>query len=85
MSHSFHCQFLDNGTCTCAFSDPVNRPKHYTSKAIEVIDIIEAWDMNFRLGNVIKYVLRHADKNGLEDLKKARWYLDREITKREAK
>lgn len=64
--------------------DPVAYPKHYTShpSGIEVIDITE--HMNFCLGNVVKYVLR-ADHKGrpLEDLKKARWYLDREIEKRE--
>lgn len=74
--------------CSCLrysepIADPVNRPRHYTSRDIEVIDIIEAWEMNFHLGNVVKYVLRHKEKNGLEDLKKARWYLDREITKQE--
>ena len=64
--------------------DPVNHPKNYTShpSGIEVIDITE--HMNFCLGNVIKYVLRADHKgNSLEDLKKARWYLDREIKKRE--
>lgn len=66
-------------------SDPVNHPAHYNwlPKGIEVIDITEA--LNFCLGNVLKYVLR-ADHKGkpLEDLKKARWYIDREITRREA-
>ena len=64
--------------------DPVNRPKHYTShpSGIEVIDITE--HMNFCLGNVVKYVLRAEHKgNTLEDLKKARWYLNREIERRE--
>jgi hypothetical protein len=64
--------------------DPVNRPKHYTShpSGIEVIDITE--HMNFCLGNVVKYVLRAEHKgNTLEDLKKARWYLNREIDRRE--
>lgn len=40
-------------------------------------------DASFCLGNVIKYVLRHKDKAGVEDLKKARWYLDREIARQE--
>lgn len=64
--------------------DPVNRPKHYTShpSGVEVIDITE--HMNFCLGNVVKYVLRAEHKgNTLEDLKKARWYLNREIDRRE--
>lgn len=60
-------------------SDPIN-PDHYKRNGIEAVDVIEAFDLNYRLGNVIKYVLRHVGKNGLEDLKKARWYLDREIS-----
>jgi len=62
--------------------DPIN-PDHYKRNGIEAVDVIEAFDLNYRLGNVIKYVLRHVGKNGLEDLKKARWYLDREISKHE--
>jgi len=64
--------------------DNVNHPKHYTQGGIEVIDAIEAWGLNFRLANVIKYVAR-ADhkKNKLEDLRKALWYLNREIGKLE--
>src|SRR3990167_6480827 len=64
--------------------DPVNHPRHYTShpSGIECIQITE--HMSFNLGNVIKYCWR-ADEKGapLHDLKKARWYLDREIAKRE--
>lgn len=62
--------------------DPVNHPKHYEYAGFQVIDIIEAilpvdWSKGFLLGNVIKYVLRSFRKNGSEDLKKAKWYLDR--------
>lgn len=64
-------------------SDPVQHPSHYTShpSGIEAIDVTEHF--NFNLGNVIKYVWR-ADLKGkpLEDLKKARFYLDREIARR---
>lgn len=56
--------------------DPVN-PTHY--KGDLVMRIIERFSLGFRLGNVVKYILRHGEKAGLEDLKKARWYLDREI------
>ena len=60
--------------------DPVNHPTHYTGGGIETIDFIEAKQLNFCLGNVVKYVARAGHKdNKLEDLKKARWYLDREI------
>jgi hypothetical protein len=65
-------------------SDPVNHPPHYKTGGVETIDFIEAKDLNYRLGNVVKYVTR-AEKKGspIEDLKKARWYLDREINARE--
>jgi hypothetical protein len=63
----------------------VNHPSHYNAGRIEVIDAIEAWDLNFHLGNAVKYIARAQHKgNRVEDLKKAAWYLDREI-KRAAK
>ena len=59
--------------------EKVNHPEHY-NQGIETIDIIESWGLNFSLGNVIKYTLRSPYKgNEIEDLEKARWYLDREI------
>lgn len=63
--------------------DPmVDRPPHYTFGAIEVIDAIEAWELGFHLGNVVKYVARAGRKGeAATDLKKARWYLDREINR----
>lgn len=63
--------------------ESINHPKHYTShpSGIEVIQITE--HMNFCLGNAIKYILRHEHKGGIEDLKKAIWYINREITKLE--
>jgi hypothetical protein len=64
--------------------DVVNKPKHY-NVGLEPIEAIESWKLGYNLGNVIKYVAR-ADHKGkrLEDLKKARWYLDREINKNES-
>lgn len=60
--------------------DPINHPPHYHAGKIETIDVIEAWDLGFCLGNVVKYILRHRLKGDpLTDLQKARWYLDREI------
>lgn len=61
-------------------NDMVNHPPHY-NKGIETTKYIDSWDMGFAQGNVIKYVtrynLKHEDKQKqLEDLKKARWYLD---------
>jgi hypothetical protein len=63
-----------------AFIDPIN-PPHY--RGDRVMRIIEEFNLGFCLGNVIKYILRHEAKAGLEDLKKARWYLDREIAYQE--
>jgi len=60
--------------------DPVNRPAHYTSGGIETIDFIEAKKLGYNLGNVVKYITRSGLKgNQLEDLRKAQWYLSREI------
>ena len=58
----------------------VDHPAHYNTGKFEVIDVIEDWKLNFNLGNVVKYISR-ADHKGkaLEDLKKAAWYLQREI------
>lgn len=70
---------------TYPLPDPVNHPPHYKSGGIEVIDYIEAKDLNYRLGNVIKYVSRAGKKEGIdpiEDLEKAVWYLQREIAAR---
>lgn len=60
--------------------DSINHPSHYTQhpSGVEVIEITE--HMGFNLGNVVKYVLRSGLKGDMvEDLKKAAWYLDREI------
>ncbi len=64
-------------------SDNVNHPKHYNShpSGVECITVVE--HMNFNVGNAIKYLWRSDHKNGLEDLKKARWYVDREIQRLE--
>lgn len=67
-------------------ADKVNHPAHYTLGGIEVIDAIEAWRLGFHLGNAVKYIARADHKeNRLEDLRKARWYLDREISRMERK
>jgi len=65
-----------------AAASNVNHPSHYggESNPYEAIKVIEAWDLGFNLGNVVKYLSR-AGKKGepLEDLRKAAWYLQREI------
>lgn len=67
-------------------NDPINHPSHYTSyKGLEIIDLCE--QMDFNRGNVIKYVARAGlkgdEKTEIEDLKKAMWYLQREINRLE--
>ena len=63
----------------------VDHPSHY-NQGIETIEYIESWSMNFNTGIVIKYVTRAGYKdNQLEDLKKAMWYLQREIDRIENK
>ena len=60
--------------------DQVNNPAHYTDGGIQTIDFIEAKNLNFHLGNVVKYISRAGKKgDNLEDLLKAQWYLNREI------
>lgn len=66
--------------------DNVNHPAHYTAGKIETIDVIEDTVADFQSvlqGNILKYVIRYRHKNGLEDLKKAQWYLNRLIAKLE--
>jgi len=67
--------------------EPVERidhPPHYTFGEIEVIEAIEDWRLGFHLGNVVKYVARSAHKGDqMADLRKARWYLEREIARLE--
>ncbi|WP_058989916.1 DUF3310 domain-containing protein [Anaerococcus rubeinfantis] len=61
------------------------RPDYYKANGVETIDVIEAFDLNFNLGNVIKYVLRAGKKQGEEkekDLNKACFYINREIFKK---
>ena len=64
-------------------NDPINHPKHYTQhpSGVECIQITE--HMGFNLGNAIKYIWRADLKaDAIEDLEKARWYIDRELQKR---
>ena len=61
--------------------EAVDHPNYYKTGGIEAIDAIEAWGLGFNLGNVVKYIARagHKTTDGLQDLRKAAWYLDREI------
>jgi hypothetical protein len=64
-------------------AERVNHPDHYggENNPYEAIKVIEAWDLNFHLGNVVKYISRAGkkSKNNVEDLKKAEWYLSRYV------
>ena len=63
-------------------ADAVNHPAHYggANNPYEAIKVIEAWKLNFNLGNTIKYIARAGKKDAtIQELEKARWYLDREI------
>ena len=65
-------------------NDAINHPRHYggADNPYEAIKVIEAWELGFCLGNTVKYIARAGKKRKaklIEDLKKARWYLDREI------
>lgn len=64
--------------------DLVNKPPHYTTGGVDTLDFIEAKDLNYRLGNVVKYVVRCGKKNTdpVQDLEKAMFYLKREIATR---
>lgn len=71
-------------------AEQVNHPEHYGGKTnpYEVIKVIEAWDLDFHLGNTIKYIARAGKKDSdsrLIDLEKARWYLDRRIKQLKSK
>lgn len=80
---------LVSGAVDTESRDTVNRPQHYTNGAIECIDAIESATQGLEgmdavcTSQVLKYTWRWKHKNGAEDLKKARWYLDRLISKLE--
>lgn len=62
-------------------TDKIN-PSHYTKLSPEPITVIEAWKLGYHLGNALKYIARAGNKEGestLDDLQKARWYIDRAI------
>jgi hypothetical protein len=63
-------------------TDPVNSPAHYLVGGIETIDFIEAKQLNYNLGNAVKYIARSGHKDDRkQDIEKAVWYLKREISR----
>lgn len=84
MWHCDNCQQDHTDEMTVCPKSMVDHPPHYNTGNIEVIDAIEDWGCGFNDGNAIKYVARHRHKGKpVEDLKKARWYIDREISRLE--
>lgn len=76
------CDWWQEEAPTINQASPINHPPHYGGEdnPYEAIKVIEAWKLGFNLGNTIKYISRAGKKgNALEDLKKAQWYLAREI------
>lgn len=84
---------LVNDVCNTCLSkkdddDVIDWPKHYNAGKIQPIDVIEDWQLDFRLANAVKYIARHSHKeNAKKDLEKAIWYIqrfiDKELTKEE--
>jgi len=78
---------IGEGMTIPSFEDMVNHPPHYNNAGIETIDAIEAMtDTGFEFylqGNIMKYLWRYRYKNGVEDLRKAEWYLNKLIKNRE--
>lgn len=60
-------------------TETVHHPQHYNQGSMEVIDAIEGLQLGFHAGNVLKYIARYKLKNGVNDLQKAAWYLNRLI------
>ena len=86
------CENVEDSCCNKEFNvDMVNHPSHYTQGGIECIDCIKSATVGkvgieaFCVGNAIKYLFRYEEKNGIEDVKKARWYIDRLIKELEEK
>ena len=76
----------NQGLGALAAREAVNHPDHYGGgeNLYEAIKVIEAWGLNFHLGNAVKYIARAGKKGpAIEDLKKALWYLQRELDRRE--
>lgn len=75
---------LRQTSSTAKKEDVINKPKHYNFATIEPIDVIEDWQLDFRLANALKYISRAGKKDPTrtkEDLQKAIWYINRYILK----
>lgn len=83
MKISKNSKFELKSAASTSSTNMVSNPNHYGGDQVyEVIKVIEAWDCNFNIGNAVKYLGRYKKKfNPTEDLKKAIWYIQREIMK----
>lgn len=79
------CELCPGTSARSKAPSAIDHPPHYSAGGIEAIDVIEAWELGFCLGNAVKYIARAGRKDPareLEDLEKAAWYLAREIERR---
>ena len=92
MCRRCRCEWIEDRLCSAAnftvICDPdveskIDHPSHYRANTgVEAITVIEAWGLNFNLGNVVKYISRAGHKlDHAEDLEKALWYLQREVNR----
>ena len=85
-AHHFLIDTLPDRTKTLVLNAPapvINHPPHYNHGTIEAITVIEDWQLNFNLGNAVKYISRCDHKgNATADLQKALWYIQRELDRR---
>lgn len=87
-SNTLYCRHPSNSKCARAVPEQVDHPSHYGGKdnPYEAIKVLSAWRLGFLLGNCVKYISRAGKKDPsklVEDLKKARWYLDDAIQRLE--
>lgn len=85
--HPAYMNVRHGGFDSAATREEINHPQHYGGDTVyEAIKVIEAWKLGFCLGNTVKYICRAGNKEGsseLVDLRKALWYLSREVQRRE--
>jgi len=63
-------------------AEVIDHPAHYHQGTYETINVIEAWELGFHLGNAVKYIARAGKKGSrVDDLRKAKWYIDRELSR----
>jgi hypothetical protein len=80
---SIRVLLVEGGVVISPPGEAVNHPDHYRGNGIEVIDVIEGFGLGFNLGNAVKYILRAGKKEDeCQDLRKALWYIERELARK---